>query len=144
MLLCSKHPFQILPSTSFKPKRLLYVLKKKMYIFSSDLSRKVRTSIWHNDTTNRTMIAYTIFNRTVKISARKFITPYPDATTNKRICFLSSWFNKNNKNVSILPFVQLYVSIENEPKVCDTYCTMDRLFCASKVTKDWMTDLLMR
>ena len=53
----------------------------------------------------------------VKIAALKFITSFSDETVNKRIYFSSLWFNKNDKNARILPFIQLHLFIENEPKV---------------------------
>ena len=52
----------------------------------------------------------------LKTATRKFMTVFYDATINKK-CFLIFWFNKNDKNIHILFFVQLHVFIENEPKV---------------------------
>ena len=45
------------------------------------------------------------------------MTEFPDATINKRICFLNFWLTKSDKNIWILPFTQLHLSTGNDPKV---------------------------
>ena len=92
---------------------------KNTYVLSNVLSWKVKNSGCRNVTTNKTMSVHNsyICNRRAKIVARQFLTLFPNAAVNKRICFSSFLFNKNDKNVCILVLVQLNRSVENEPEV---------------------------
>ena len=47
--------------------------------------------------------------------------PFPDETINKRICFLSFWFNQNDKNALILPFVNWIFPSKMNPKLWDLF-----------------------
>ena len=114
VLSCSKHLFGRFNQWD------CYTPAQKTYIFSYDLSKKVIAAGWRNIITNTTMIVRTILRFIIdglKIATEKFIAPFPDAIVKKRIFFSSSWFSKNDKNVCILPFVQLHLSIANELEV---------------------------
>ena len=102
----------------------------------------MKTSVWGNVTVNRAMVVYIILKFTIeglKIAARKFTKPFPDATANKRICFLNPWFNENDKAPTF--YLSSITSFRwKRTQSCDTYCTMGRLFCVFKVTKGWVPE----
>ena len=45
--------------------------------------------------------------------------PFPDETVNKRIYFLSFWFNQNDRNALILSFVNCIFPTKTNPKLWD-------------------------
>ena len=101
-------------------KRSLHVVTKKEHkYFHASFSGKWKLR-WHNvlyEQDNDWVHNSKIYSVRIKITARKFMCPSLDETINKRVCFLSFWLYKNDKNARIIPFVQLHVSIGNGPKV---------------------------
>ena len=86
------------------------------------------------------IILFTIYR--IKIAARKFITPFTDATLNKRIYFLSFQFDKNNKTHS--DFLSIAPFLWKQTQSCELHCTKSRLdkpfVLHVQVTKGWMPD----
>ena len=99
--------------------RLLHVLTKTPAYFDTifQQSENYRVTQSYREQDNDCVHNSQIYNGNVKTVALKFITQFLDATVNKRICLLNFGFNKNDKHVHVLSFVQLWLYIENEPKV---------------------------
>ena len=78
----------------------------------------MKSSVWGNVTTNNTMnkiLKFTI--ERIKIAARKFITPFPDATVNKIIFFLSFWFNKITTTLQFCLSFNCSFPLKTNPKL---------------------------
>ena len=105
---------------TFQPMGLLLVFRTKnirIFILSFRESESFRLVQHYHKQYNVCARNYQIYKKRIKITVRKFITQFRDATVNKRICFLSFRFNKNDKNALILALAQLHLSIQDEPKV---------------------------
>ena len=110
--------------------------KNNVHIFvrSFEESSSFRLTQCYHEQNNDCAQNCQIYNGIVKISARKIMTPYSNATVNKRISFLSFWFKKNYKTPPFCFSFNCTFPLKTNPS-CDIYCTMGRLFCAPKVTK---------
>ena len=121
VLLCSKHHVEGSKFHSLQPVRLLHVFtKKRMYFYT------IFTGKWKLPLTQRYHEQYSdclhnsqIYIRRVKIKncRTKFLRVFSDAAVNRRTRFSSFWFNKNDKNSRIVPFIQLYRFVKSEPIV---------------------------
>ena len=129
VFLCSKRLFRRSEFRSLQPMSLLHVLPKNVQVFILYFQASKSFPLTQNEQDFDCVHSSQISNKRVKIPARKFITSFPDATVNNKICFLNFWINENDKNAWILPFVQSNLSIENEPKVVTFITRWAFCFC---------------
>ena len=115
VVLCSKHPFKDQNFGRFQERDCYTSSLRTTYIFSYDLSKKVKTFVWRN----RTIIVYTI----LKFTMERVKLPHGNLLRHSLVRLstkeFASWPSGSIKTTErpYTAFRQLPVYVDNEPNV---------------------------